>query len=89
MADAAVAIANKPAWVDLGSSDAAGSRDFYSKVFGWRVEVNPDPQYGGYGLAKEARDEEDWLALATILVVLSAPLGRSVSRFCRQCRYGG
>ena len=52
MADAAVAIANKPAWVDLGSSDAAGSRDFYSKVFGWRVEVNPDPQYGGYGLAK-------------------------------------
>ena len=52
MADAAVAIANKPAWVDLGSTDAAGSRDFYSKVFGWRVEVNPDPQYGGYGLAK-------------------------------------
>src|SRR5438552_8440140 len=52
MADAAVASANTPAWVDLGSSDAAGSRDFYSKVFGWRVEVNPDPQYGGYGLAK-------------------------------------
>jgi uncharacterized protein len=43
---------NRPAWVDLASADAAASRDFYSKLFGWNVEVNPDPQYGGYGLAK-------------------------------------
>ena len=42
-----------PAWVDLGSSDAAGSREFYGKVFGWNVEVNPDPQYGGYALAHD------------------------------------
>jgi uncharacterized protein len=48
----ATAIANKPVWVDLSSSDADGSRAFYSKLFGWRVEVNPDPQYGGYALAK-------------------------------------
>jgi uncharacterized protein len=52
MADAAVATANKVAWVDLGSKDAAGSRDFYNKLFGWDVEVNPDPQYGGYALAR-------------------------------------
>jgi predicted enzyme related to lactoylglutathione lyase len=52
MADAAIAVANKPAWIDLGSTDPAAARDFYFKVFGWDIEVNPDPQYGGYGLAK-------------------------------------
>ena len=52
MAQTMTGTANKPAWVDLASSDAAASRDFYSKLFGWNVEVNPDPQYGGYGLAK-------------------------------------
>jgi predicted enzyme related to lactoylglutathione lyase len=51
MADANAG-ANKPVWVDLSSSDAAGSREFYAKLFGWNVEVNPDPQYGGYALAK-------------------------------------
>ena len=43
---------NRPSWVDLASGDAAASREFYAKVFGWQVEVNPDPQYGGYGLAR-------------------------------------
>ena len=57
MADTKTAIANKPVWVDLASSDAAGSRDFYSKVFGWKVEVNPDPQYGGYGMAKVGNEQ--------------------------------
>ena len=52
MAQATAAIVNKPAWVDLSSSDAGASRDFYAKVFGWEVEVNPDPQYGGYALAR-------------------------------------
>jgi uncharacterized protein len=52
MARATTAIINRAAWVDLSSSDAAASRAFYSKVFGWQVEVNPDPQYGGYALAK-------------------------------------
>jgi uncharacterized protein len=52
MAQATQTIVNKPAWVDLSSSDTAASRDFYAKVFGWQVEVNPDPQYGGYALAK-------------------------------------
>ena len=51
MAQATATIIDKPAWVDLSSSDAEASRDFYP-VFGWKVEVNPDPQYGGYALAK-------------------------------------
>ncbi len=42
---------NKPAWVELSSTDPAASRAFYSKLFGWRIDVNPDPQYGGYALA--------------------------------------
>src|SRR3954470_21189645 len=50
--EAATRILNRPAWVDLASSDAAASGEFYAKVFGWDVEVNPDPQYGGYALAK-------------------------------------
>ena len=52
MAEAKTAVANKPAWVELSTQDAAASRDFYSKLFGWKIEVNPDPQYGGYGMAK-------------------------------------
>ena len=52
MANAAIAIANKPAWVDLASKDPAGSHKFYRKLFGWDIQVNPDPQYGGYALAK-------------------------------------
>ena len=52
MADTKTTVANAPIWLDLSSSDAAASRDYYSKLFGWKVEVNPDPQYGGYGIAK-------------------------------------
>jgi hypothetical protein len=52
MAEARTAIADKPAWVDLTSSDAAASREFYGKLFGWDIEVNADPQYGGYGMAR-------------------------------------
>lgn len=44
-------LTNRPAWVDLGTSDAEGARNFYSQLFGWQIEVNPDPQYGGYGIA--------------------------------------
>jgi uncharacterized protein len=52
MAETATAIINKPAWVDLAAKDPEAARDFYSKVLGWTFEVNPDPQYGGYALAK-------------------------------------
>ena len=52
MAEAKTAVAHKPIWTDLATSDVAGAGKFYSAVFGWKVEVNPDPQYGGYALAK-------------------------------------
>ncbi len=51
MTNAATAIANKPAWIDLGAKDAGVAREFYSKLFGWDVHVSPDPQYGGYARA--------------------------------------
>jgi len=52
MAETMTATINAPAWVDLASSDSAAARDFYGKLFGWDIEVNPDPQYGGYALAR-------------------------------------
>jgi predicted enzyme related to lactoylglutathione lyase len=52
MADTAVPVVNRAAWVDLSSADPAASQEFYSQLFGWQVEVSPDPQYGGYALAK-------------------------------------
>ena len=48
----AVTTATKPVWIDLASRDPAGAREFYGKLLGWDIEVNPDPQYGGYALAK-------------------------------------
>lgn len=52
MTDSEVSMINKPAWVDLASSDPEASRAFYSMLFGWQIEVNPDPRYGGYAMAK-------------------------------------
>lgn len=51
MAETKTFVANTPIWLDLSSGDPAGSREFYGKLFGWKVEVNPDPQYGGYARA--------------------------------------
>jgi uncharacterized protein len=48
----ATALTNKPAWVDLSSTDAAASREFYANLFGWKLEIAEDPQYGGYATAK-------------------------------------
>ena len=55
MAQATAAIINKPAWIDLSTKDPEWSRDFYAKVFGWQVEVNQDPQYGGYAHCQDRR----------------------------------
>jgi predicted enzyme related to lactoylglutathione lyase len=52
MAETATKLTNKVAWVDLATKDAEGSRAFYSGLFGWDAQVNPDPQYGGYSVAK-------------------------------------
>jgi predicted enzyme related to lactoylglutathione lyase len=64
MAQTLTAIINQPAWVEHMSTDAAASRDFYSKLFGWQVEVNPDPQYGGYAIAKLAGSDVAGLGAA-------------------------
>jgi predicted enzyme related to lactoylglutathione lyase len=45
---------NRPAWVDLSSPDPEASRNFYSQLLGWDIQVNPDPQYGGYSMATDA-----------------------------------
>jgi predicted enzyme related to lactoylglutathione lyase len=52
MAETTTKLTNQVAWVDLASKDAEASRTFYSSLFGWDVQVNPDPQYGGYARAK-------------------------------------
>jgi predicted enzyme related to lactoylglutathione lyase len=52
MAQAMATLVNRPAWVDLASGDAEASRNFYSRLLGWNIEVNQDPQYGGYGIAR-------------------------------------
>jgi predicted enzyme related to lactoylglutathione lyase len=54
MTQAISTLVDRPAWVDLATSDADAARGFYSRLFGWQVEVNPDPQYGGYGMAHTA-----------------------------------
>jgi predicted enzyme related to lactoylglutathione lyase len=51
MTQMAVATSHKPIWIDLATQDAEASRKFYSELFGWQINVNPDPQYGGYGRA--------------------------------------
>jgi len=50
MAEAKTAVAHKPVWTDLATSDPEGARKFYSAVFGWKLEVNPDPKFGGYAM---------------------------------------
>ena len=52
MADAKTFVVNAPAWIDLSSKDPAGSRDYYSKLFGWKAEPEKDPKAGGYAIAR-------------------------------------
>ncbi|HEX6654966.1 MAG TPA: VOC family protein [Candidatus Limnocylindria bacterium] len=57
MAQTATAIINKPAWVELSTPDVEASREFYSRIFGWQIDVITDPQYGGYAMAKLGVDD--------------------------------
>lgn len=52
MADTKTFVVGAPAWVDLSTSDPAAAREYYAKLFGWKVEVAPDPAAGGYAMAK-------------------------------------
>lgn len=40
-----------PSWVDLMTSDPEGARTFYAGVFGWEMDVNPDPDTANYTTA--------------------------------------
>jgi predicted enzyme related to lactoylglutathione lyase len=40
-----------PCWVDLQTSDPAGSRAFYGELFGWELEIGP-PETMSYTLAR-------------------------------------
>ncbi|MFL6116269.1 MAG: VOC family protein [Catenulispora sp.] len=37
-----------PCWVDLGTSDVEGAKEFYGGLFGWIAETSDDPNTGGY-----------------------------------------
>src|SRR5260370_14228950 len=51
MAGVETSVAHKPVWTDLAATDPKAAAKFYTAVFGWKVEVSPDPQYGGYATA--------------------------------------
>jgi predicted enzyme related to lactoylglutathione lyase len=40
-----------PSWVDLMTTDPEGARAFYSGLFGWEMDVSPDPNTGNYTTA--------------------------------------
>ncbi len=46
--------AGAPCWIDLMTSDAKRSREFYTALFGWEYEVGDAEKYGGYTTAFKA-----------------------------------
>lgn len=38
-------------WIEVSSTDPAGSRDFYAGLFGWSYQSQPDPRGGHYTTA--------------------------------------
>jgi uncharacterized protein len=52
MAETKTAVVNAPIWIDLSSTDPAGARDYYSKLFGWKAQPEKDPNAGGYAIAR-------------------------------------
>ena len=51
MSQTMTSLNNRTRWVDLATSDPVKAQEFYSKLFGWRMDVSDDPQYGGYATA--------------------------------------
>lgn len=50
--------ANRPVWIELATGDVAKAGSFYSNLFGWKVEASPDPQYGGYAMARTENGQD-------------------------------
>ncbi|MEV6028542.1 VOC family protein [Streptomyces sp. NPDC052036] len=41
-----------PCWAELGTSDLAAAKRFYTELFGWRPETDPRQEAGGYTVAR-------------------------------------
>ena len=41
-----------PCWADLMVQDLEKAKTFYSTVFGWELQVDPEPDFGGYVTAR-------------------------------------
>ncbi|HEY6424770.1 MAG TPA: VOC family protein [Pseudonocardiaceae bacterium] len=48
MTEGASFIPGSVCWIDVSTTDPAGSRDFYAGLFGWTYEIDPDPGRGHY-----------------------------------------
>jgi predicted enzyme related to lactoylglutathione lyase len=48
MPEVAVFTPSTPVWVDVTTSDVERTNSFYSGLFGWKPEVMPGPESGGY-----------------------------------------
>ena len=44
-----------PLWIDMGSPDIEGSKAFYSGLFGWAAEADPNPEAGAYTMFSQGR----------------------------------
>jgi predicted enzyme related to lactoylglutathione lyase len=42
-------IVGAPCYCELATSDTADAARFYGSLFGWRAEIDPRPEAGGYG----------------------------------------
>ena len=56
MSVTATALLNRPTWIDLSSTDPAGSRTFYAAVFGWTFKDLPTPDGRSYAQAFVGED---------------------------------
>jgi uncharacterized protein len=46
-----------PCWVDLSVDSVEKATAFYGALFGWQVDIAPDPEFGGHGnFTKDGRD---------------------------------
>ena len=46
-----------PCWVELSVDSVEKATAFYGALFGWEVDIDPDPQFGGHGnFKKDGRD---------------------------------
>ncbi|MDP9075601.1 MAG: VOC family protein [Actinomycetota bacterium] len=52
MAERTEYLPGTPSWIDLSTPDAEAAATFYRGMFGWRADMDPRPEAGGYGVFK-------------------------------------